>query len=180
MLASELVSGDIGYQSCGQGRGGGGAGSSPACCSNRCVLQHCSTAAAAPCTQHCTAPHCNSVSRVSICIDVSRHRPTLAVSLTEGCVQGSAGCSSSSVPTFEAATTHQPRSEARPPQQTWPRSPADEDTMINADTWSEQYSAVQSSTVQYSAVHLNPFRPSLCYCGLHLLCRLLFATIGIK
>ena len=66
------------------------------------------------------------------------------------------GGSSSSVPTFEAATHHQPRSEARPPQQTWPRSPADEDTMINADTRSEQYSAVQCNTVQYSAVHFNP------------------------
>ena len=53
-------------------------------------------------------------------------------------------------------TTHQPRSEARPPQQTWPRSPADEDTMINADTRSEQYSAAQYSTVQYRAVHFNP------------------------
>ena len=90
-------------------RGGAGAGRGPACCSNRCVLQHCSTATAAPCTQHCTAPHCSLVSGVSVCIDVSRHRPTLAVSPTEGCVQGSAGCSSSSVPTFEAATTHQPR-----------------------------------------------------------------------
>ena len=66
---------------------------------------HCSTAAAAL----STAPHCSLVSVVSVDIDVSRHRPTLAVSHIGGCVHYSAGCSSSSVPTFEAATTHQPR-----------------------------------------------------------------------
>ena len=94
-------------------RGGAGAGRGPAQPAAVTGV-YCSTAALqllhpAPCTQHCTAPHCNSVSGVSVCIDVFRHHPTLAVSLTEGCVQGSAGCSSSSVPTFEAATSHQPR-----------------------------------------------------------------------
>ena len=48
--------------------------------------------------------------------------------------------------------------------------------MINADTRSEQYSAAQYSTVQYT---LTLLRLKLCYYGLYLLYRL-FAIVGIN